>query len=577
MYRAIISAAALLASCVAVAAADGRSGGEPGWQGRGPVATIAYDIDACRNASGEEGIAACSRLIARNPRDPVAYNNRALHHRRSGDVDRAIADLDRAIRLDPAYAIAWSNRCRVYNDKGEHDRAIADCDRAIGLDPRYARAWDHRGFAYAGKGDYDHAIADYDRAIWLDPDYAVAYGNRGHAYRAKRDYDRAILDYDQAIRLDPKLAHAWNGRGVSYRRKGDSDRAVADYDQAIRVNPANAVFYDNRGYVYSTKGDYDHAFADFDQAIRLDPNYARAWNHRGFAFAGKGDYVRAIADYDQALRLDQNLAIARQNRERAQAALAPPPGPASPVASGPPAAGPERRVALVIGNSQYRSAAFLPNPRRDAQAVADALRQDGFQSVELAMDLDRDGMVKALRAFRDQADRADWALVYYAGHGIEIDRINYLIPTDAKLRDDRDVTTETISYEEMLSAAGGARVLRIVVLDACRANPFKDQMRRTATSRSGIDRGLAPPPESKPGTLVVYAAKDGELAADDGGGGNSPFARAFVAELKVPGREVRRLFDYVRDEVLDATDNRQQPFTYGSLPGRKDFYFAAGR
>jgi uncharacterized caspase-like protein len=133
------------------------------------------------------------------------------------------------------------------------------------------------------------------------------------------------------------------------------------------------------------------------------------------------------------------------------------------------------------------------------------------------VDLDRDGMVKALRSFRDQADQADWALVYFAGHGIEIDRVNYLIPIDAKLLDDRDIKAETVSYEEMLSTVNGARALRLIVLDACRNNPFKDQMRRAVASRSATDRGLAPPPESKPGTLVVYSAKEGEVAADDGG------------------------------------------------------------
>jgi hypothetical protein len=242
-----------------------------------------------------------------------------------------------------------------------------------------------------------------------------------------------------------------------------------------------------------------------------------------------------------------------------------------------PAASAERRVALVIGNSEYSSTAFLPNPRRDAKAVADALREVGFQTVDLAFDLDRDAMVKALRAFRDQADKADWALIYFAGHGIEMSGVNYLVPIDAKLFDDRDVKTETVSYEELLDAARGAKMLRLLVLDACRVNPFKDSMRRTMASRGSNDRGLAPPPEAEPGTLVVYSAKDGEVAADDIDGVNSPFARAFVAELKVPGLEVRRLFDYVRDDVLDATNKHQQPFTYGSLPGRWDFYFVAKR
>jgi uncharacterized caspase-like protein len=103
----------------------------------------------------------------------------------------------------------------------------------------------------------------------------------------------------------------------------------------------------------------------------------------------------------------------------------------------------------------------------------------------------------------------------FAGHGVEISGVNYLIPVDAKLLDDRDVKTETVSYEELLSAAGGARTLRLLVLDACRVNPFKDSMRRTMASRGSNDRGLAPPPEVEPGTMVVYSAKDDEVAVDD--------------------------------------------------------------
>jgi uncharacterized caspase-like protein len=235
----------------------------------------------------------------------------------------------------------------------------------------------------------------------------------------------------------------------------------------------------------------------------------------------------------------------------------------------------ERRVALVIGNSRYASAPVLANPQRDAKSVAGALREVGFQIAELALDLDREAMVKALQAFRDQADQADWALIYFAGHGVEINNVNYLVPIDARLKDERDVKIEAVSYEELLSTIDGARALRIVMLDACRENPFKE-MRRSEATR-GASRGLAPPKGQKPGTLVVYAAKDGQLAADDVDGVNSPFARAFVSELKVPGREVRYLFDFVRDDVLDATDQRQLPFTYGPLPSRRQFYFLAAK
>jgi Caspase domain/Tetratricopeptide repeat len=344
----------------------------------------------------------------------------------------------------------------------------------------------------------------------------------------------------------------------------------------MKLNPKLANAYSHRGFAYGMKGNFDRAMTDLDKAIALNPRYARGYSYRGAIYELRGDLGRAIEDYDQALKINPALPDARRYRERTQAAFAARPALAQRDLTKRVAVAPDRRVALVIGNSQYRSVTFLPNPRRDAAAVADALQQVGFQ-VELVVDLDRDGMVKALRSFRDQADQADWALIYFAGHGIEIERVNYLIPTDARLLDDRDVKAEAVSYEELLSTVNGARALRLVVLDACRVNPFRDQMRRTVASRGATDRGLARPAETGPGTLVVYSAKEGEVAVDDTGGANSPFAAALIAELKVPGVELRRVFDNVRDDVLEATDNRQQPFTYGSLPGRRDFFFVAAK
>ena len=128
----------------------------------------------------------------------------------------------------------------------------------------------------------------------------------------------------------------------------------------------------------------------------------------------------------------------------------------------------------------------------------------------------------------------------------------------------------------MLNAIGGAKALRIIILDACRNNPFKASMRQTVVLRGSLDRGLAAPPEAEPGTLVVYSAKEGQ-AAVDGEGVNSPFALAFVTQLKKPGREVQRMFDDVRDDVLEATNSRQQPYKYGSLTGKRDFFFVAGQ
>ena len=179
-------------------------------------------------------------------------------------------------------------------------------------------------------------------------------------------------------------------------------------------------------------------------------------------------------------------------------------------------------------------------------------------------------MTKALQSFAAQAVTADWAVIYYAGHGIEVGGTNYLVPVDAALKTDRDVQFEAVPLEQVLASIEGAKKLRLVLLDACRDNPFVRQMTRTLASRS-VGRGLAPPPEPDGGTLVAYAAKHGQVALD-GEGGNSPFVSALVKRLEMPGLEVSMLFRLVRDDVLAATGRKQEPFVYGSLPGESLFF-----
>ena len=251
-------------------------------------------------------------------------------------------------------------------------------------------------------------------------------------------------------------------------------------------------------------------------------------------------------------------------------AALPPPKPAA--APEVPSINAEKRVALVIGNSYYKNVARLPNPQRDAATVAAALRQVGFQSVMLQTDLGLEKTLQALRDFARAADGSDWAVVYFAGHGIEVGGMNYLIPVDAALTSDRDVSLEAIALEQVLTVVGRASKLRVIILDACRNNPFDSQMKRTVALRA-VSRGLA---RVEPGdnTIVAYAAKHGETASD-GDSSNSPFTTALVKNLQTPGLEIRRLFDTVRDDVMDATDRRQQPFNYGSITARQNFYFLA--
>src|SRR5215216_5857598 len=225
----------------------------------------------------------------------------------------------------------------------------------------------------------------------------------------------------------------------------------------------------------------------------------------------------------------------------------------------------DKRVALVIGNSAYRNVAKLSNPANDAAAVAGMLKSAGFDTVESKLNLTVSELRKTLRDFGGRSRDADVAVIYYAGHGIELDGTNYLIPVDATLETDTDVLDETLSLDRVLVAVEPAKQLRLVILDACRDNPFAKTMKRTIASRA-IGRGLAKVEPSSPNTKIAFAAKAGSTASD-GDSKNSPFAAALVNHLTKPGLDLRKAFGFVRDDVLKATGNAQEPFVYGSLGG----------
>jgi tetratricopeptide (TPR) repeat protein len=573
----------------------------------------------------DRAIADYNEAIRLDPRLAFAFNSRGNVYHAKGDYDRAIADYSEAIRLSPADANLFNNRGNSFNSNGDKDRAIADYSEAIRLKPSHALAFYNRANVHAARGDDDRAIADYGEAVRLDPKLAVAFEGRGKAYSGKGDHDLAIADFAEAIRLRPAPG-LFLGRGVEYDGKGDHDRAIADFDEAIRLDPKLAAALINRGFAHSAKGEFERAAADYAEAIRLDPKLDHAIGVRiqrvsaataerlGLKQArgalvltvaagparsagiepgdvivrvdGKdinefGELPRVLAD--KPLGKDIATTVFRNGSEEtrlirlglqgagAPVVAAPAPLSALPAVAAP--AGPaiaERRIALVIGNSAYQAVSRLPNPANDAKAVADSLLAAGFAGVRVVTDATHDGMIRALRAFQDEADRADWAVVYYAGHGMEVGGINYLVPTDAHLKVDRDAQDEAVSLNRVLDAVAGARKLKLVMLDACRDNPFERQMRRTLATRA-VSRGLVRV-EPEGATLVVYAAKDGEVA-EDGSADHSPFAAAFIKRIELPGVEINRLFRQVTGDVMQATGSHQRPFVYGSVPGDDEFFF----
>jgi hypothetical protein len=237
------------------------------------------------------------------------------------------------------------------------------------------------------------------------------------------------------------------------------------------------------------------------------------------------------------------------------------------------------RIALVVGMADYATVVPLDNTLNDAKGVSDTLTEIGF-AVTTILDGTGDEFRVALDEFSFQSETAELALIYFAGHGVEVQGENFLIPVDAAVSSNKAVQRQAVSLSDMLAAVNSARKMRIVILDSCRDDPFGDALdviaatdaaTSTAPTRSTGRAGLAPPSPDR-GTLVAFAARDGEVALD-GSGSNSPFALALMDSLTTPGLEISLMFRQVRDSVLQTTRNQQEPHTYGSLPGTP-FYIA---
>jgi hypothetical protein len=225
------------------------------------------------------------------------------------------------------------------------------------------------------------------------------------------------------------------------------------------------------------------------------------------------------------------------------------------------------RIALVVSNGAYTGASPLSNPGNDARIVRRSLEATGFKVIP-APDLGIEAFRRALKEFRTAAEKAEVALIYYAGHGIEAKGENWLIPVDAKLNSEQDLPDEAVNLQRVLDSVQGAS-LRVVILDACRNNPFGRQWK---TGTRSVTRGLSGLDADD--VLVIYAAAPGQVASD-GSGANSPFATAIAERLPQPDLPVQLLGGAVRDDVLKSTGGQQRPYVSASITGTP--FYLAGR
>jgi uncharacterized caspase-like protein len=228
------------------------------------------------------------------------------------------------------------------------------------------------------------------------------------------------------------------------------------------------------------------------------------------------------------------------------------------------AAVPERRVALVIGNSAYTAVPPLANPMRDARGMSAALKRLGFDVVE-GYDLKMDDMTNLVRQFAQKLDGAKAGLVYYAGHGIAVGDENYLIPVDATLRSEADLDFRAVNVQLILRQMQRDERVNIVILDACRDNPFATQL--AARSRS-VTRGLTPiETQSASGILIAFATDPRATALDGERDGHSPFTDALLKHIETPEVSITTVMDRVRADVWEATGKKQKPWTNSSIIG----------
>ena len=381
---------------------------------------------------------------------------------------------------------------------------------------------------------------------------AIAFVHRGQAYEDKADHDHAIADFSEAIRRAPKAPGYFAMRGVASEKAGNADAARVDFRQAVSLDPKNQDALDGLKRIETRSA----VAAPGAVATPTATHTATAVPPTPAGNASPPTVAATAAPPPAVATAPPSTSVATAS----PSAVVADPSAASNMSHGP-------RVALVIGNGAYVNANVLPNPPNDAHAVAEVLRKIGFE-VQEGENLDHASMESQLHAFLHKAETASIVLLFYAGHGMQVDGRNYLVPVDAKLAEASDLPFETIEIDKLLDSLGEPGHTNIILLDACRDNPLARSFAShlPATRSAAVATGLAAYTAVGTGTLIAYATAPGQTALD-GQGKDSPFTTSLLHFLPTPGLEIRQMLTRVRAEVAEQTGNRQIPWDNSSLMG----------
>ena len=555
---------------------------------------MANSSDACftDSLSPQERLVACTEVIQdlSTSRSGIAYSwlRRGYALRELGKPGQAVAEFDQAIGLYPNYAEAHLGRGLALTDVNRLNDAELALTTSIAINPDLAEAYNNRGIVRGHLSKLEQAIEDYTQAIRLKSSFSNAFNNRGTAYYEQSFFDRAVIDFNEALRISPKRGDILYNRAVSYAALGKDQKAVREFNTILKIYPGYARAYFNRGELRERLGDLEAAKRDWKKALEIEPDLpvppsvrkavrrsdtntskpAQKPKRQIIKPAEQEAANQTPADKPVAIKpeiIAAAPAVSKTLGETAAETVAlPKPVQAAAIKD---AIKSRNKVALIIGNGKYKYVPRLKNPTSDAQAIADSLGNNGFDVHDLVLDNGRNGMIESLKSFSVAARNAEVALIYFAGHGLEVDGNNYMIPVDAKLAHQTDLAFEAVELEQIVAVVEEASELGVVILDACRDNPFINSMQLNSSTRS-LARGLKPV-EPRRGVLVAYAAKHGTVALDalDGRQRHSPYTQALLDHLPTDDLDISLMFRRVSDQVWDTTGGRQLPYIYGSLPG----------
>jgi len=526
----------------------------------GSVSYSAPALTALRGALGDVE----SAIASDGPLKTEAINLRATINQVTGRKAEAMSDIGEAMRQPQQSATPYVQRALDHDRAGDVNAALGDLDRALAIDAAAGGALFARGDLLRRLGQLDRARTDFAGAVAAGPPYRSLALTRKSELELRSGDLRAAYDDLVAAAREPSIlpkAEAAAARATLLVEAGDlaldklkePEVAETHYRDAQKLVPGQWSPAFGLARVAEARGEPAKAIALY-RTIIAGTRATPLLYERVLAQAA----VKRLTEP----KLRQSSGLFRDAAAiNVHAARGSPDG--------------LKRVAFIIGSSDYSELASLPNARRDAAVMAHALADLGFDTVEFAENLKAEDLRQVPAIIAERAAAADVVLVFYAGHGVEVGGANFLIPVDAVPDSDAHLATRALPLGELTAAAGKARRGALVIVDACRDDPFVEARavarsrgvgaQATATVPDRLKRGLAAMPGIVPNSVVFHSTQPGQTALD-GDGLDSPFVRAFLETLATPGRSLDAVVKDTTARVSGRTDGKQVPAAYGEAP-----------